>query len=149
MIVPMTKSEYQKIFNENDFSYIGGEELVPARKKALSSLISNGFPSNKNEDWKYSANKLSKAIEISLNPVNTDKGVSIDLEKLPFIENAYNIAFIDGVLDKSSFDESLANKLYELTSLTEYNSIISSFKESSSAFSNLNTAFLMLVLYFI
>ena len=90
------------------------DQLSTVRKAAVASLATNGFPTTKHEDWKYT--NLSAAAALSNSwlqdqkAVSKTKSVAVDTEILGQID-AYWIKIENGVIDPKS--------LRELDSLTK------------------------------
>ncbi|MCH2038984.1 MAG: Fe-S cluster assembly protein SufD, partial [Rickettsiales bacterium] len=148
MIIPVSQSKYQELFNHYP-SLGGGEWFQAAQKKALKHLIDAGYPNLKNESWKYTANKLKAVIDHSMNDVaSAANTVDLDSLDIPFIEGCVNLVYVDGVLthsaktDASLFESGLLKPISEIIA-SDFEFADSVFaEEDDNALVNLNTAFL-------
>lgn len=74
--------------------------LQPLRERALQTFATKGFPSTRDEDWKYT--NLTRVAErnaacLGQEPVIADKAVIADrLTRLPKLTNCYSVVFANG-----------------------------------------------------
>lgn len=125
------------------------ENLNQIRQSAIKKFKEQGFPTQKNEDWKYTNLKPLLKHNFSIFPTAAK---SITLEDVkPYLLNnteSYNLVFVNGVFNSTlsnttnkeyhicSFSKALKNKEYK-TFITHYFNTIAN---KNCSLTNLNTA---------
>lgn len=121
------------------------------RSKAIQSFEKSGFPTRKDEEWKYTSLRNLLKKDFSVFPSNEDKGIGFkDIKKYLINDiESYTLVFVDGVfnsfLSDTTHEEVDICVMSSALTRPKYKMIIDNYfneiaKESNSL-SDLNTAF--------
>ena len=119
------------------------------RKKAIDTFEEKGFPTKKEEDWKYTSLNAIINKDYSISP-EVDKEVKYEKVREYFLHDidSYKIVFIDGVfssfLSKTTHDGLDVCLLSSVLSKQKYKAIIEAYYNkiaSKDSITSLNTAF--------
>jgi Fe-S cluster assembly protein SufD len=119
------------------------------RKKAIDTFEEKGFPTKKEEDWKYTSLNAIINKDYSISP-KVDKEVKYEKVREYFLHDidSYKIVFIDGVfssfLSKTTHDGLDVCLLSSVLSKQKYKAIIEAYYNkiaSKDSITSLNTAF--------
>ena len=128
------KTEFDKIVQNSNFS----KKEIEFRKENLNKFIKEGFPTKKNENWKFS--DISQIIQNSIGELKyyNDYYLSKKLDNLKYVsEFDHNkIIFINGKLEKIDFKYEEKNKIEILDDL-----VIEKSNNSNNSLLFLNNAF--------
>lgn len=139
-------SSYASFEKENQTN----EQMLNIRKEAIKTFEDKGFPSNKDETWRYTSLRPVLRESYSLFP-KTEKSLSFDeIEKylvddldsyrLIFVDGIYseeNSQLTDGKFEISTLSAALENEKYNAIFEKHYNNI----RPKDDSLSALNTAF--------
>lgn len=140
-------SAFLEIYPKNSNSNL--ENLNQIRQNAIEKFKEEGFPTQKNEDWKYTNLKPLLKHNFSVFP-STAKSITLEDVKPYLLNNteSYNLVFVNGVFNSTlsnttnkeyhicSFSKALENKEYK-TFITHYFNTIAN---KNCNLTNLNTA---------
>ena len=127
-------NDFEKTFSHSDFS----SNDIEIKKKYLTKFIDTGFPSRKNEDWKFS--DLNQIISNHIGDVNfyNDNSYASKIDTSVFIEGLEHnkIVFVNGRIEKIDFSYEEKDKL----EILDKNDLSDNF-EIENSLVNLNYAF--------
>ena len=129
------RTDFKKIIDSSNFS----EKEIAAKEKYLNKFIQNGFPSKKNEDWKFlDINQAIKSKIHNLDYFNENLPNEID-PKIYLVGLEHNkIVFINGRIEKIDFKYEESGK-FEIKDQVDNEDLlhnVNSLVDLNSAFTN-------------
>ena len=129
------RTDFKKIIDSSNFS----EKEIAAKEKYLNKFIQNGFPSKKNEDWKFlDINQAIKSKIHNLDYFNENLPNELD-PKIYLVGLEHNkIVFINGRVEKIDFKYEESGK-FEIKDQVDNEDLlhnINSLVDLNSAFTN-------------
>lgn len=113
--------------------------LAPVRKSALDTFTNMGFPTSRNEEWKYTriGSIFKKEFRLQNEDITSFNQSSIDAVRLPGHENANELVFVNGryseEFSKIISEEIIVTSL-EAAASGEYADIVNTHFNSSSKY---------------
>lgn len=125
---------------------MGDSWLKPYQQQALETLTKQGLPNKSHEHWKYSAAKLGKALDYSVQAVSVaNDSLKLDQQQIPYLEGAYNLVWVDGKLD-TDYSDSLPAGVFtpfeQITDSAIAEKILASGQDAQDSFQTINLALL-------
>ena len=129
------RTDFKKIIDNSNFS----EKEIAAKEKYLNKFIQNGFPSKKNEDWKFlDINQAIKSKIHNLDYFNENLPNELD-PKIYLVGLEHNkIVFINGRMEKIDFKYEESGK-FEIKDQVDNEDLlhnVNSLVDLNSAFTN-------------